>query len=43
MQRDVDATFKVVGQTYTSRNEDNEIKGNAMGGAVARSGEIKML
>ena len=39
MQRDVDATF-IVGQTYTSKYEDEE---NAMGGAVARSGEMKMF
>jgi hypothetical protein len=43
MQRDVDATFIVVGQTYTSKHEDDDIKENAMGGAVARSGEMKMF
>lgn len=47
MQRDakggVNATFIVVGQTYTSKHEDDEIKENAMGGAVARTGELKMF
>jgi len=40
MQRDGDATFTVVGQTYTSKHEDDEIRENAMGGAVARTGEM---
>jgi hypothetical protein len=40
MQRDVYATFIVVAQTYTSKHEDEK---SAMGGAVTRSGEIKMF
>jgi len=43
MQRDVDAMFVVVGQTYTSKHDDDEIKEKAMGGSVARSGEMKMF
>jgi hypothetical protein len=44
MQGDVDITFIVVGQTYTSKHENDEIKENAMGGAVARrGGEVEMF
>ena len=43
MQRDADATFMVVGQTYASKHEDDEIREKAMGRAVARSGEMKMF
>ena len=43
MRRDVDVSFIVVGQTYTSKHDDDEITENVMGGAVARSGEMKMF